>query len=224
MYNQIKRDVLVILNDENDYTIDHHEDIDHIKQLICNLELIFVVLIINTQIIKLFEDSNISESEANQKISDIVKEELDINKWFDNIEEVIEKAREIETDLKYFKSQHISEFVSGSRHICIAAVHWTLNTFYKVIKMIDVNLKYLAQYPEESNFKMIFILSSYLSKLFDLVYSAALDNPKDILYSPENKEDIDILMKYVDFSVPKDLVDHRKRTLDGMLVILYNLL
>ena len=199
------------MNDENDYTVDHQEDIDHIKQMICNLELIFLVFVINTQIISLLEESSeVSETEVTQRIGNIIQSELTSNNWYDNIEEMHEKARDIEADLLYFKSQHIIEFLNGAKFIWVPAVHWTLNTFYKVVKMIDVNLKYLSQYPEESNFKMIFILSSYLSKIFDLMYSASLDDKNDILYNRDNDNDIDLLLTHLNFSEPKDLVEHRK--------------
>ena len=74
---------------------------------------------------------------------------------------------------------------------------------------------YLSQYPEETNFKMVFILSSYLSKLFDFFYAASLDNEEDILYKPENTSNLNHLLSVYDFSEPKDLKTHKESIIKG---------
>ena len=62
---------------------------------------------------------------------------------------------------------------------------------------------------------MIFILSSYLSKLFDFLYAASLDDKEDILYLGEKSPDLNLLLSHLNFSEPNDSVEHKKATLKG---------
>ena len=134
---------MVILDDENDYTIDHHDDINHIKNTIRNFEVLFITFIINTHY-KISREVNKESCEDKNKeeVLKIIQEEISNNKWFASVEEIIEKAQEIEKENFHIKPQFISKFVNGTKLIWTPAVFWALNSFYKIVKMIDVNLKY----------------------------------------------------------------------------------
>ena len=61
--------------------------------------------------------------------------------------------------------------------------------------MIKINLNYLVLNQNDTYpFKHLLALSLYCSKLFDLSFSAALDDENDIMYQVEKTEDTELLL------------------------------
>lgn len=86
----------------------------------------------------------------------------------------------------------------------------------KILAHIKVNLNLLAMNKSEGfPFKYVLIYSMKCSRMFDLLFSATLDNEDDILYKCERNEETDLLLDCLEFSTPKDPNDHKKRLVNG---------
>ena len=81
--------------------------------------------------------------------------------------------------------------------------------------MIFVNFNYLKRHHDITNFKRLLGLTNNISKIFDFLVYASVDDENDILYNP-NTEDVKNLMRIIEYSEPKDLADHKKKTLEGI--------
>lgn len=218
MFEQVKDDIIIILDDEdNDLSNDYRSDIEIIKKKIIHIELLFVTYRINCQIFKLHKEErgSFTTEEAEKTAKDLIKNELMHSKAYDTIEAIIESASTLENEIPNFEANLIKAYVDGKKQIWIPAVSWVVRAFFKIAKMTDVNFKYLKKYHEESNFKRLFVLANGLSKIFDFLYISSMDDPNDIFYNP-NENDINLLMNCVEFSEPKNLLEHKKMLLDGI--------
>ena len=102
--------MLAILDDENDYTVDHQDDISHIKQMIWNFELLFLAYIINVQIM-IWKEKQSPESEIriDKTLEQTIFEEISNSSWWYNLDDLIVKAKEIESEHFYIKSHFIKQ-------------------------------------------------------------------------------------------------------------------
>lgn len=132
-----------------------------------------------------------------------------------SVEVLVDHAKRIEQKFPYFKAMYFEVFLEGKVSIWIPAVYWVWLVWFKVLFMLDLNMKHLSLVKEEDTLKQVFILSSHLSKIFDFLYSSSIDNENDIFYDRSNIKDIKLLLEWLDYSEPKDLDKHKKQYSEG---------
>jgi len=81
--------------------------------------------------------------------------------------------------------------------------------------MLDVNMQYLKQHHQDDTLKQIFILSSQLAKLMDLLFCASTDDENDIFYDRSRQEDVELLLDCVEYSEPQNLIEHKNLYYQG---------
>jgi hypothetical protein len=90
-----------------------------------------------------------------------------------------------ETDITERLDRINEEFVKwlhGEEFICVPAVYCVIRALEKVVYMINLS-KCLLETKDVSKNRKLFILMAYrLSRLFDLLYAAALDDKDSIFY------------------------------------------
>ena len=188
LHDELINNLLTILEDENDFTAEFKNDLELMKQKIKEIKPQLVSFLINC------------------KVRVVKEQKKDISE------------KELELMIAAIATQECVEVQDHDRPICVPAVRCVVLALYKVMKMVEIHMKHLSQYHEEAMLKQIFVLTSYLAKISDYLFSASYDDENDVLYNPDNREDVELLLDCLDFSEPEDLQKHKEFTVEGNLV------
>ncbi|CAI2383899.1 unnamed protein product [Moneuplotes crassus] len=208
------------LENDNEFNGTEESDIEFINQCNWKIEsyiLLFLVFKINLKIRKAKEDDPSISSEDFKPIEDIIQAEIDKTEGFDSTECIMERSIELQDVFPHFLTEEIEKFVHGKKYICIPAVKITLKVLERVLMQLKINMN-LVKMNNNKNypFKNVLIYTMKCCRLFDFLFSAALDDENDILYKNKLNEEADLLLDCLEFSTPKDVKLHRKNLLTGL--------
>lgn len=183
-----------------------------------NFEAILQVFIINLRHQECMKiEDQIGLLATRKFMRDNTKQELIESTKFKDEKELMDIITNISKEFVYISKDQIVRWMDGDDIICTSAVYPVIRTLEKVGYMISVSLELLEKEDISKNRKLFIVMSHRLSRQFDFIYSAALNNPNDIFYNrdPEN-EDLLALLKVVDFSMPEEIQKHKENTLKGI--------
>lgn len=113
---------------------------------------------------------------------DNTRQELIESTKFTDETELTDRLDKINEEFVYIEKSQFLKWLHGEEFICVPAVYCVIRALEKVVYMINLS-KCLLETEDVSKNRKLFILMAYrLSRLFDLLYAAALDDKDSIFY------------------------------------------
>jgi acetyl esterase/lipase len=183
-----------------------------------NFEALLQVILINIRHIEVLKQKDeLGEAVIEKFMKDNIRQEFIESTKFEDVEELIGIFEEINSKFIYIEKAQILNWLYGEQNICVPAVYWVIRSLEKVAYMISLSLNLLEAEDISKNRKIFIIMTHRLSRLFDLLYAAALSDENDIFYVRDPlSEDLGNLLEWLDFSMPEDIQQHKENTLKGI--------
>lgn len=149
--------------------------------------------------------------------TDNIKQEIIESDKFENLKELLEKLDAINDEFVYIEKDQLSRFLFGEDYVCCPAVYSVIRSLEKVLYSISLTMSLMEEDDTSMKRKMLIVMTHRLSRLFDLMYAATLDDKDSVFYStdPQNP-DLLLLTECMDFEMPSNLESHKNKTIKGV--------
>ena len=227
--------VTTFYSDGGKYQKTKEQDLSIIISKIKNFEALLLIIIINLRHMEISKMADQLPASVIQKfMKDNIKQEIIESDKFEDENDLLDKITKINDEFIYIEKEVLHQFLYGKQFICAPAVYWVLKSLDKVVEMINISIGDLNE-KDSSKKRKVFIITRLklkyrinylykyyctthkLSRLFDLMYGAILDDPNSVFYSSDpNNPDLLALTEWMDFEMPADVQSHIEKTSKGV--------
>ena len=205
-------------SDGGKYQKTKEQDLSVIISKIKNFEALLLVIIINLRHMEVAKMVDQIPAPVLQKfMKDNIKQEIVESDKFSDEEDLVNKLALINDEFVYIEKEVLLQFLYGKVFVWAPAVYCVLKSLDKVVDLINLSIGRLNEKDSSKRRKIFIITTHKLSRLFDLMYGAILDDPKSIFYMTDSTNpELLMLTEWMEFEMPEDIESHKEKTTKGV--------